>query len=46
MSTFHDLNADLPNGSSYDFAQLKGKVTLIVNVASQWYASLSLLCPE
>ncbi|KAF8126893.1 glutathione peroxidase [Boletus edulis] len=34
-TTFHDLKADLPGGKSYEFDQLKGKVVLIVNVASQ-----------
>ncbi|KZS92573.1 glutathione peroxidase [Sistotremastrum niveocremeum HHB9708] len=34
MSTFYDLKADAPTGQ-YDFATLKGKVVLIVNVASQ-----------
>ena len=37
-STFYDLKADLPGGETYDFEQLKGKVVLVVNVASQWYA--------
>ena len=40
MSTepgFHALKADLPAGDTYDFAQLKGKTVLVVNVASQWY---------
>ncbi|KAF9223749.1 glutathione peroxidase [Gyrodon lividus] len=32
---FYDLKADLPNGKTYDFDQLKGKVVLIVNVASE-----------
>ncbi|KIP07642.1 hypothetical protein PHLGIDRAFT_89284 [Phlebiopsis gigantea 11061_1 CR5-6] len=35
MSAFHSLKAELPNGQTYDFAQLKGKVVLIVNVASK-----------
>ncbi|OBZ72157.1 Glutathione peroxidase 2 [Grifola frondosa] len=35
MATFYDLKADLPGGTAYDFAQLKGKVVLIVNVASK-----------
>ncbi|KAL4064380.1 glutathione peroxidase [Scleroderma citrinum] len=33
--SFYDLKADLPGGKVYDFDQLKGKVVLIVNVASQ-----------
>lgn len=33
--TFYDLKADLPGGNVYDFEQLKGKVVLVVNVASQ-----------
>jgi hypothetical protein len=35
-TNFYDLKADLPNGNSYNFDELKGKVVLIVNVASQW----------
>lgn len=38
MSKFYELKTELPNGKTYDFAQLKGKVVLIVNVASKWYA--------
>lgn len=38
-SGFHALKADLPAGDKYDFAQLKGKTVLVVNVASQWYVS-------
>ncbi|KIJ13435.1 GSH peroxidase family [Paxillus involutus ATCC 200175] len=34
-TNFYDLKADLPNGNSYNFDELKGKVVLIVNVASQ-----------
>ncbi|KAF7797312.1 hypothetical protein EIP86_008507 [Pleurotus ostreatoroseus] len=37
-STFYNLKAELPNGSSYDFEQLKGKVVLVVNVASKWHS--------
>jgi len=37
-TSFYDLKADLPGGQTYDFSQLKGKVVLIVNVASQWWA--------
>lgn len=37
ISTFYDLKADLPGGKTYDFEQLKGKVVLVVNVASKWY---------
>jgi glutathione peroxidase len=33
--SFYDLKADLPGGKTYDFDELKGKVVLIVNVASQ-----------
>jgi len=39
-NTFYDLKADLPNGQAYDFEQLKGKVVLIVNVASKWYVTI------
>ena len=35
-TTFYDLSAELPGGKTYDFSQLKGKVVLIVNTASQW----------
>ena len=38
-SSFYDLKADLPGGKTYDFDELKGKVVLIVNVASQWYVN-------
>ncbi|KZT29765.1 glutathione peroxidase [Neolentinus lepideus HHB14362 ss-1] len=33
--TFYDLKAELPGGKTLDFADLKGKVVLIVNTASQ-----------
>lgn len=36
MTSFYDLKAELPNGKTYDFSQLKGKVVLIVNTASKW----------
>ncbi|PPQ76236.1 hypothetical protein CVT26_008144 [Gymnopilus dilepis] len=32
---FYSLKAELPGGKTYDFAQLKGKTVLIVNVASK-----------
>ncbi|KAL5525669.1 GPX2 [Sanghuangporus baumii] len=32
---FYSLKAERPNGQVYDFEQLKGKVVLIVNVASK-----------
>ncbi|KAL5486121.1 hypothetical protein ACEPAI_7165 [Sanghuangporus weigelae] len=32
---FYSLKTDLPSGQVYDFEQLKGKVVLIVNVASK-----------
>jgi len=35
MSEFYDLKANLPGNKEYDFDQLKGKVVLIVNVASK-----------
>jgi len=35
MSEFHSLKAKLPGNEEYDFEQLKGKVVLIVNVASK-----------
>ncbi|KAF9565415.1 glutathione peroxidase [Agrocybe pediades] len=38
MSTetgFYSLKAELPNGKTFDFATLKGKTVLIVNVASK-----------
>jgi glutathione peroxidase len=34
-NTFYDLKTELPSGQTYDFEQLKGKVVLIVNVASK-----------
>lgn len=37
MSEFYNLKTELPNGSTYSFEELKGKVVLIVNVASKWY---------
>lgn len=37
MSSFYELKPQLPNGKTYDFEELKGKVVLIVNVASKWY---------
>ncbi len=43
MAGFYDLKAELPNGKSYEFDQLKGKVVLIVNVASKWYALSSMV---
>lgn len=36
MSGFYNLKPELPNGTPYDFEQLKGKVVLVVNVASKW----------
>lgn len=36
MSGFYNLKAQLPGNKEYDFDQLKGKVVLVVNVASQW----------
>ncbi|KAG9121551.1 Glutathione peroxidase 2 [Ceratobasidium sp. 392] len=41
MSTFYDLKAASPRGE-YSFDQLKGKVVLIVNVASQWQVNFHL----
>jgi len=35
MSEFYNLKAKLPGDKEYDFEQLKGKVVLIVNVASK-----------
>ncbi|CAE6461294.1 unnamed protein product [Rhizoctonia solani] len=35
MSTFYDLKAATPRNEDYSFDQLKGKVVLIVNVASK-----------
>lgn len=46
MSGFYSLKAETPEGKTYDFADLKGKVVLIVNVASKWYvARLPILDP-
>lgn len=36
MSEFYNLKAKLPSDKEYDFAQLKGKIVLVVNVASKW----------
>ena len=36
---FYSLKAAAPGGKTYDFEQLRGKVVLIVNVASKWYAA-------
>lgn len=41
--SFYDLKAELPSSDIYDFNQLKGKVVLIVNVASQWCVPTSSL---
>ncbi|CCD24819.1 glutathione peroxidase NDAI_0D05060 [Naumovozyma dairenensis CBS 421] len=35
MTTFYDLTANLPNDETFHFSDLKGKVVLIVNVASK-----------
>lgn len=40
MSGFYSLKAELPNGDVFDFADLKGKTVLIVNIASKWYVAL------
>jgi len=34
-ASFYDLKAKTLDGDDFDFAQLKGKVTLITNVASR-----------
>ncbi|KAF9048427.1 glutathione peroxidase-like protein [Panaeolus papilionaceus] len=34
-SSFYSLKAELPGGKTFDFADLKGKTVLIVNVASK-----------
>ena len=36
MSEFYNLKAKLAGNEGYDFEQLKGKVVLVVNVASKW----------
>lgn len=36
-------SAPLRNGKSIDFSSFKGKVVIIVNVASAWYAALSFM---
>ena len=36
MSEFYNLKAQLPGDKEYDFDQLRGKVVLVVNVASKW----------
>ncbi|PCH42206.1 glutathione peroxidase [Wolfiporia cocos MD-104 SS10] len=35
MTSFYELKAELPGSKTYDFEQLKGKVVLVVNVASK-----------
>lgn len=35
VESFYELKAEMPGGKVYDFADLKGKVVLIVNTASQ-----------
>lgn len=44
MKSFYDLKAELPNGSTFNFEDLKGKVVLIVNVASKWCAVSDMTC--
>jgi hypothetical protein len=36
MSAFYNLKAPQPGNKTFDFEELRGKVVLIVNVASQW----------
>jgi glutathione peroxidase len=36
MSGFYSLKTELPDGKEFDFADLKGKTVLIVNIASKW----------
>ncbi len=38
-SVFYSLKAERPGGGFYNFADLKGKTVLIVNVASKWYVT-------
>jgi hypothetical protein len=39
-SSFYALKADLPGTNKvYDFNHLKGKVVLVVNTASKWWAA-------
>ena len=35
-ASFYGLKATRPGNKEFDFAQLKGKVVLIVNTASKW----------
>jgi len=35
MASFYDLKAKTLDGDDFDFAQLKGKVTMVTNVASR-----------
>jgi len=35
MSGFYSLNATKPDGTQFDFSELKGKTVLVVNVASE-----------
>lgn len=36
-SKFYSFHAKTLDGDDFDFSSLKGKVVLIVNVASKWY---------
>ncbi|KAG5635813.1 hypothetical protein H0H81_010061, partial [Sphagnurus paluster] len=42
MSSFYSLKAERPSGQVFDFADLKGKTVLIVNVASAWCVAKSM----
>ncbi|KAJ3554494.1 hypothetical protein NM688_g3081 [Phlebia brevispora] len=45
-SPFYQLKAEQPGGKTFDFSELKGKVVLIVNVASKCYRVSSGFTPQ
>ncbi|EEB87651.1 hypothetical protein MPER_14937, partial [Moniliophthora perniciosa FA553] len=44
--SFYSLKAALPGNKTFDFADLKGKVVLIVNTASACFTILGLPCNQ
>ena len=39
-SKFYTFKPELPGDKTYDFEQLRGKVVLVVNVASKWFVQV------